>query len=179
MNPRRSAWALLALAACSGLMTVRIEQEGSGTVPGAGFLGELLGAFDLGGFDDLDVSIDQELANQGVAEGDVSEVRLAQLTLSTPDAADLSFLTSISVYIESPGVEKVRIAHLEDFPAGVASVDLELDDVDIKDHVIAASLSITTDASGTAPSEDTTIEAFIAIDVEATAQGACNAASRE
>jgi hypothetical protein len=169
----------LALLACSDPLSIKVEQTGSGEVEGAGAIGGLLGAFNLGGFDDLDVSIDQQLANQGVAKGDVSSVRLDQLTLSTPDGDDLSFISSIDVFIESPGVDKTRIAHLDDFPEGQKSVDLELDDVDLVDYVVADSLTISTEASGSAPENDTEIDAYIALDVEATAQGACNAAQQQ
>ena len=39
-------------------------------------------------------------------------------------------------------------------------------------------MNITTDVTGTPPNEDTTIEAYIALEVGVTSQGACNAAKQ-
>ncbi len=169
---------LLALACTAGLIVIRVDQEASTVVEGSGVIGGLLTTLELGGLDDLSLSVEQELANQGVEPGDITEARLVELTLSTPDGEDLSFLTSVSFTISSPDLETVRIAHADELPPGQASVTLTLDDVDLTPYLVADSMSIGTDAEGQLPEDDTTIDAFIALDVTATAQGACNAANR-
>ncbi len=169
---------LLALACTAGLVVIRVDHDASTTVEGAGVLGELLTSLELGGLDELSLSVEQELANQGVAPGDITEARLVELVLSTPDGEDLSFLTSVSFSISAPDLDTVRIAHADEFPPGQASVTFSLDDVDLTPYLVAESMSIGTDADGELPEDDTTIDAYIALDVTATAQGACNAANR-
>ncbi len=175
---RGLAIGLLGTACVGELLTIHIEQQGSGVVEGGGLVGELLTTLTLGGFDDLSVNIEQELANQGVAPGDISSVYVTELTLSTPDGEDLSFVSSLSIWIASPGLDPVRIAHGEDFPEGQKTVSLTLDGVDLTDYVVAESLTVETQADGTLPENDTTIEVLMGLDVTATAQGACTQAER-
>lgn len=170
---RLAPWLLLVGACVGELLTVRIEQGGSTRIDGAGALGGVLSSLSLGGFDDLSVNVDQELANQGVAPGDIATVYVVELSLSTPDGEDLTFLENLDIFVTAPGLEQARIAHLSDFPPGATSVEMELDGVDLTPYVVAESMTITTAAEGTLPEDDTTIDVFMAIDVEATASGAC------
>ena len=48
--------------------------------------------------------------------------------------------------------------------------------VDISEYVVQDSMNITTEVTGSLPSEDTSIEAHIALEIGVTSQGACNAA---
>lgn len=176
---RAAPWVFLGVACVGDLLTVRIEQEGSTLVECGGVLGDVLSGLSLAGFDDLSISIDQELANQGVSDGDIASVYVVELSLSTPDGPDLAFLDTLEIYASAPGLDTVRIAHLDDFPAGAMAVTMELDGVDLTGFVVADSMTITTNATGTLPEDDTTIDVFMAIDVEATAAGACNAIERE
>ncbi|MDP2313208.1 MAG: hypothetical protein Q8P41_09910 [Pseudomonadota bacterium] len=171
-------WLFLAGACVGELLTVRVEQEGSTLIEGAGLVGTVLSSLELGGFDDLSVNIDQELQNQGVEPGDIASVYVVELRLSTPDGDDLSFLDTLDIYVSAPGLETARIAHLDAFPAGETTVQMELDGLDLTEFVVAESMTISTDATGTLPEDDTTIEVFMAIEVEATAQGACSQASK-
>jgi hypothetical protein len=171
-RPLLVAGLLLAPTGCAHLLTITVEQEGSTVVPGAGVVGELLGTLDIGGFDDLSVNVDQELANQGVDPGDISSVRVSELRLSTPDGDDLSFLTVLDISIGSEGMDTVRIAHQDAFPEGEKTVEMDLDDEDLTAYVVADSMVVTTDAEGTAPPDDTTIDVYMAIEVTATVQGA-------
>jgi hypothetical protein len=172
---RPAAALLLAAGACSQLLTIDIEQSAETVVPGSA-LGGLLGALDFTGFTDLEVSIDTELQNAGVAPGDVRHVYVTQLTLSTPDGDDLAFLSSLAVYVSAEGLDTVRIASLDAFPDGVATLDMALDEVDLAPYVVAEALTVTTEAEGTSPASDTTVVADLRLQVEATPQGACNAA---
>ncbi len=167
---------VLLLGACIGeLLTIRVDESATTVVEAGGIVGELLTSLSFAGFDDLSVSIDQELANQGVAPGDVASVHIVALEFSTPDGADLSFLSEVSVYVTAPGLDEVLVAFQDDFPAGVTTVALELPDEDLTAYVEAESMTLTVDASGALPEEDTTIDVALAIDVEATPQGACAA----
>lgn len=175
---RRHAAALVAalLLGC-GLLTVRVEQTAATTVEGAGLVGQLLGALEFTGLDDFDVTFEQELENQGVAEEDVTSVVLTQFTLSTPTAgADLSFIEAFDLYVAADGLDRVRVAHGEDFPEGVAAVDLELDEVELQPYVVAPSMTFETEVSGSAPVDDVEVEAFVVAEAVATAAGACGAA---
>ena len=164
------------LGACIGeLLTIRVDESASTVVEAGGIVGELLTSLSFAGFDDLSVSIDQELANQGVAPGDVESVHIVELEFSTPDGADLSFLSEVSVYVSAPGLDTVLVAFQDTFPEGVTTVALELPDEDLTAYVEAESMTLTVDASGELPEEDTTIDVALAIDVEATPQGACAA----
>jgi hypothetical protein len=83
MTPSHRPWSSLGFALVAsgllgcGLLTVEVDQDADTTVPGAGVLGSLLGAIDLGGLDDFDVTIEQELADQGVDPGDLRSVTLS------------------------------------------------------------------------------------------------------
>ena len=120
----------------------------------------------------------EELANQGVEPGDVRDVRLVSFELEaiSPSNADLSFLSSLSVSAESDGLDIVEIASHSDFGEGVALAQFTVPDVDLTDYIVSESVTLGTDVSGELPSDDTTIEARVVIDVAVTLKGAINQA---
>ena len=128
MHPRAllAATALLLLA-CSELLAFTVEEESSATVEGLGTLGAVLGALELA---DFTVSLDEQLANQGVNRGDLADARVTALVLSSPDG-ELDFIDTMRVSIEAPGVATARIAYVEDIPEGATEVTLLLDDVNL------------------------------------------------
>ncbi|MBA2322131.1 MAG: hypothetical protein H0V89_13375 [Deltaproteobacteria bacterium] len=173
---RRIGWlaAGIAALACGGkLFTIGIDGTAvtvvqEGTIVEA-FLGEL-------GFEELatvEIADSEELANQGVEPGDIREVVLTDfvLTAKMPQGADLSFLDRVDVFVEGPGLPRVLIATSSSFPAGQAEVVFEVTEADITDYATAEFLTVTTEAEGRSPDQDTTIEAFYLIDVGVTAQG--------
>ena len=167
-------------AGCEGaLFHVTIDDSGTTTVPAASPLEPVLGDLGFGDFVNMDLTSASELENQGVAPGDISSVRFTDFTLTalSPEGADLSFLSSIAVYAEAPGLDQVLIASQDDFPDGAEVVDMVLEDVDLTDYVVSESMTITTDVSGQRPSEETEVEAAFAIRVGVTSQG-CAAATR-
>lgn len=165
----------LLLLACGQLFAFTVEEEASATVEGLGTLGAVLGALELA---DFTVAMDEALVNQGVNRGDLAEARVASLVLRSPDG-ELDFIDTLSVSIEAPDVPTARIAHIEDIPEGATEVELLLDDVDLIPYLQAESLAIATEVTGTAPISDTTVIARIAVDIVATPQGACSAATGE
>lgn len=57
----------------------------------------------------------------------VEKIRLSglKLTITDPTSEDFSFLNSIHIYMEAPGLEKVKIAYKDNVPENVSSFDLE------------------------------------------------------
>src|SRR5690349_2351297 len=96
MQQRTSrAWVAGFLVVSSGLLgcdllRIEVEQDASTVVEGSGVLGGLLQTLDLGELDDFDLTVEQELADQGVEPGDLRSVELTRFTL-TGDP-DLGFL---------------------------------------------------------------------------------------
>lgn len=168
--------ALLSWSACQDdtLLTLTIEDESSTQVEQGTILEELAGTFGFGDFVSMDITASQELQNQGVGPGDIRDVRLTLLSLSVPEGQDLSFLDSVDVYVEAPGLDAVLIASQDAFPEGEPVVDLDLEDVDLTDYAVSQSMTLSTEVSGSRPSEDTTVTAAYALDVGVTTQGACN-----
>lgn len=160
-----------------GVLSFTVEDERSTTVEGAGVLGEILAALDFSGLNDFDVTIEQRMADQGVEPGDLESVLLTRLDLSA--SPDLSFLESLEVYVSAEGVDEVLVAHSEAFPEGQETVALELTDADLVDHVVAGDMRFRVEARGSAPVDDTEVKVLVEVDVQATSQGACNAAKRE
>lgn len=175
----RLFYPLLALGwlACQGdLFHIDVNESSKTTVPGGSVLEDLLGDIGFEEFVSMDITAAEELQNQGVAPGDIQEVFLTSLVLATDDEHDLSFLNSMEVYVESPGLEKVRVAWQDSFPEGENIVQLNLDEVDLTEYVVSQSVTITTDVDAHSPDDDTEVEARIGLDVGVTAQGACNQA---
>lgn len=162
----------LLLLGC-GLLRFEIEEEASTEVQGAGLLGELLQTLSFTGLDDFDATVEQEIADQGVEPGDVRSLVLTRLALSAEP--DLSFIDTMEIYVSAPGVDEVRVAHGADFPPGQAEVELELDEVDLVEALVAGAMTFRVEVDGTAPVEDTQVTLDIAAEVEASAKGACRA----
>jgi len=183
MNPRRLAGPLLFVAwtACGAkLLTIPIEDSAETTIEKSTLLEEAIGDLGFGDLLGVDIVDSEELANQGVAPGDIREVYLTDFVLNAvdPSDADLSWLERVDILVEAPGLPEKVIATASDFPPGLASVDFELEDVDLTDYVVSESMTLTTDARGRRPPDDTTVRADFRIEVGVTGRGACNQAKR-
>lgn len=182
-GPRRHrlfTWAALAtvVLACDGrLATITIEESATTTVPAASPLEGLIQDFGFGDFVQLDLTSAAELQNQGVQPGDILDVRVTffDLEADSPSDADLSFLDRLEVYVEAPELDPVLVASASSFPEGERTVSLMVEDVDLTDYVVSESMTITTEASGSRPPQETVVEARAAFNVGVTVQGACNA----
>jgi hypothetical protein len=64
----------------------------------------------------------------------VSEIKLTKLKVST-NTGNLDFLQSFSIYIKASGLADVLVATKSNIPAGATSVNADLKDVNIKDHI--------------------------------------------
>ena len=172
------------LLACQGqLVVIELSESAEATIEGQSTLGgltDLVGALGFDGFTEMDISQSQDLVNQGVQPGDIETAYIASFTLSAidPSDADLSFLSSLEIWVEAADLDRVLVASQVDFPEGVSVVEFELEDINLVDYVVSDSMKITTDARGSVPSDTVTIKADATFEIGVTAQGACNALSQ-
>ena len=167
MNRLAPAAAALALAGCGSLLSFDVHQTATADIPAGGPLSGALGGF--AGFNSLSFNQSSEFRNNNTSKDHISECRLKQLTLKVvnPTGADLSFLTKVEFFVQAPNLASRRIASGTSFPKGVASVDLIADNVDLAPYAKSDSFSITTSATGTSPSQNTTLQADLTLNVHA------------
>lgn len=172
--------AVLLLCSCDELLRIRVQETAQTTVPARSAVEALLGDFGFDAFQGLDITASEELANQGVAPGDIVDTRVVRFDLAvrSPEGADFDFLDALEVSVEAPGLPNRTIASLDPFPEGAQAVSLDLVDVDITDYVVSERMTVQTNARGRRPEEATTVEADFALSVGVTSKGACNAVSR-
>jgi hypothetical protein len=182
-RPRRSfsrlarrAASLVALASLSmcNLDHVDFSVGGKVTVPQGTLLDTLLGNLAVAGFDSIDFS--QQFQNQGVSRGDVNSVKLKSFTLDVESPADgnFDFIQSITFFAEASGSPKIQIASMDPVPKGKKELVLVVDPTaELAPYVVAPSMSITSQVTGSSPSADTTVNAAVVLDVEVHIPG-CN-----
>lgn len=166
-------------AACSGkLLSITVQDSSEVLIEKGTPLEVLVRDLGFGDFTDLDISSREAITNQGVEPGDISDVYFEELTLSVtePTGGDLSFLKSLEFYVSADGLPTILVASRYNFPEGVSSVEMILEEVDIVDYVVADSMDITTEVTGSRPDVDTRVLGSFALKVGATVQGACNQA---
>lgn len=104
---------------------------------------------------DLKAEIDKQTTSP------IGTIELSKLTLDitktdepSGDSDDWSFVTSITVYVQSQNLPKVEIAHIDASPGAVQSFDFTIvPDVDLKPYVDAGG-TVTSDGKGTIPPDD-------------------------
>ena len=166
---------ILLLPACGNLLTIDIEETSKTTIEQGTLLEDLIGDLGFGGFAQMDITDNQTLANQGVQPGDLESVKVVSLVLEAVDGdTDLSFIDALSFSATAPDVDTVVIGDQTDFPVGEAIVEMNLYDVDLVDHAVSESMTITTDVSAGRPTADTTVKATFTLRIKATVQGARN-----
>lgn len=177
------SFALLApLAGCDGrLITIPLTGSAETTVQKGTLVEALIGEFGFSDLTKLDITSSSELQNQGVEPGDLTSVVMTKfaLTVTDPDGADLAFLESLELWAEAPDVAKVLVATTPPIDDGATTVDMQLEDVDLVDHAVSQSMTLTLEASGNRPDVDTSIRADWALSVGVTAQGIGNALDGE
>ena len=174
----------LILGCSSELLNISLQEEAQAVVPASdpltGELVDLVGDVGFSGFTDMQISQSEVLQNQGVSPGDITTVFLTEFTIEVvePQDQDLSFLSSVAVYVEADGLDKQLVALSDEFPEGESQVSFAIENVDLAPYVVADSMSLTTDVEGSLPSEEVTLNALFALDVGVTQQGACRAISQ-
>ena len=160
-----TALALVSLTMCN-LDHIDVSVGGKATIPKSSLLNTLLGDLSVAGFGGIDFT--QQFQNQGVSKGDVDAVNLKTFTLTVdaPAGGNFDFIQSIAFFAEASGATKVQIASMDPVPKGKTSLTLTVDaGVDLTPYVVAPSMSITSQVKGSAPSEDTTVDAEVVLDV--------------
>jgi hypothetical protein len=161
----------VAMLACSGceVASIDVEREGYAVIPHDGTL-------ELMGLDGFEAVLGQVEDTEDVRREDVSDATLDQLVIEVldPGQPDLSFITRIEVFAEAPDHERVRVAHGENFPVGVRVVQLEIDDVELRDYVAAQHVSLVASIDGKRPPRDVHVHAVAHLSVGVTLRGACH-----
>lgn len=170
---------ILLLLGCGKLLTVELDGTSTTAVDGGNLLQDLVGDLGFDEFARMDITEAEELANQGVEPGDLESVQLVAFDLEIVEGdPDLSFIDTLSVWVESPDLPPAELARQDAFPAGQSQVALELLGVDLVDYAVSQSMTLTTEVSASSPDEDSVIEARYVLRVEATLRDAARQAGR-
>jgi len=162
------------LMTCDSLDNIAIGQSAQSTVPMRTVLDQVLGNLSFAGFEGFDLTQAQEFENQGYGRDQIDSVRVESLslTIDDPEDADFDFIMSIAFFAEAEGLPRVRIAFLDTVPRGASVLDLSIEDQDLLDYVVAPSMTITTEVTGTAPEQETTLTGRVDFDVDINVSGA-------
>lgn len=173
-------WALaltaLVLGTCSSLDNVEVPVTAEATIPRRSVLDELLGNLAFAGFDGFDISQSQQFENQGYSREQVDSVHMLEMTLTirSPAGANFDFLDSIRFYARADGLPPVLVAELDPVPDGASQLTLVVDSsIELQPYVIAPEMTLTTEAGGVRPAEETRVEAEAIFDVDVNVTGAC------
>lgn len=174
--PWAVALAVLALGTCGSLDNIEVPVTAEATIPRRSVLDELLGNLAFAGFDGFDISDSQRFENQGYSKDQVDSVRMLEmpLTVRSPASGNFDFLDAIRFYAEAEGLPRVLVAELEPVPDGLTELTLVVDSsVELQPYVIAPAMTLTTEAAGLRPAEETVVEAEAIFDVDVNVTGAC------
>ncbi|OGQ90355.1 MAG: hypothetical protein A2289_26415 [Deltaproteobacteria bacterium RIFOXYA12_FULL_58_15] len=167
---------ILAAITCGDIDKFTIEESSSTTIQGASLLEQLAGDLGFGGFLNMDISQNQELQNQGVEREQIDSVHIQSLTLTItdtpPEGRDFTFIDNLEFFVESQGLERKLIASGGPFAAGLTTVGLEVENVDLAPYAAAESMNITSEVTGRRPSKETTIDGKIVLEVDVNVSGA-------
>jgi hypothetical protein len=174
--PWTVALAALALGTCSSLDNIEVPVTGDATIPRRSVLDELVGNLSFAGFDGFDISQSQQFENQGYSKDQVDSVRMLEMTLTirSPAGSNFDFLDAIRFYAEAEGLPRVLVAELEPVPDGASTLSLDVvSSVELQPYVVAPAMTLTTEADGVRPAEETMVEAEAIFDVDVNVTGAC------
>jgi hypothetical protein len=159
---------LLAALGCE-VADFEIERRGTMTIR----RGDAVEMMELDG---MELEIAELEDEQGIGREDISDAQLVRLTMRVlePEGMDLSFVDSIEVFAESEDLERVRVAHQDDFPPGVTHIELEPDDVELRDYIAAPQVTLVARISGASPTQDVRVRATAWLEVGVTVRGACD-----
>lgn len=170
-------WFLIAAGCASELFTITLEQSTETEIagfempdPGGGVLPEA---------EELDLSelmhgvSGDVLRDRGVEPGDISDLFVDRIHLRvlSPADADLAFLDSLELYVSAPDLPDALVAFGDEFPDGVADVDLEVEGVDLEPYLMAEGMEITPVGAGLPPGVTTRVRATLGVSIGVTARG--------
>lgn len=159
-------------AGCGKLTTFDVSEQADSSVQGGGIAATLLSSLPFSGFANMDLTQNSTLKNQGVKKNQISSVKLtgAVLTVTSPSGETLDFISSLKFVAQTDGVADAQVAHGTDFSG--TSAELTPDGAELKPYVTAPSMTLSTDASGHPPGQDTTIHAVLHFAVQVDVVGA-------
>jgi hypothetical protein len=165
--PIAAVAACFALAGC-GLVQFDVTETGDAQVPACTGLQCVLPQLGFTAFDNLDLSQSQQWQNNNANKNDVSSVLLsaASLDVTVPDGGDMSFIHSLQFYVNAPDAGQALVAEGDTFPAGQSHVELTTYPVELAPYVKASAMTVTTNATGTQPQQDTTLHATLTFHVK-------------
>jgi hypothetical protein len=176
MQRKTVSLAALTLALLSSCHSPTFDDtvQGNATVPGS-TLGALLGALPpISGFSNFDFGQTQDFKNQGVSKSQVSSVKLTSMTvqITSPNNQDFSFLDSLEFDVTAPNQPQQKVAQVDNIQslglmAPNPTLVLQVDGVELQPYVTASTMSLTTTATGTQPSQDVELTATAVFDVTA------------
>lgn len=171
------AAAMLLVSTCSSADNVVVEESSQAVIPARTIVDEFVGTLGLG-FENFDIDQSDEFQNGGYSKDQIDSVRVLSIRLEvlSPDGGNFDFLDSISFYAEAEGLPRIQIASLAAIPEGERVLEMNIDDAQLVEYVVSPSVTISTDATGTKPAEQTTIKGDIIFDVDINVSGnlGCN-----
>jgi|GEM_PF-6675712 len=122
----------------------------------------------LPSLNNLNASFEQNLSSKDIELDKVDHVKLKafELSATSPQGADLSFLSKVDIFLEAPGLPKVLIAHSNSFPQGIFTLPLKVEDVNLKSYMSDDSISVSVDIQGDVPQNTTTISGLLTFDID-------------
>lgn len=80
-----------------------------------------------------------KFSEAGTAQSLISEIKMTRFNISATSTgtttANLDYLKSLTIYIKAAGVGEAMIASKSDIPAGLTSISMDLQDVNIKEYI--------------------------------------------
>ncbi|HET6583336.1 MAG TPA: hypothetical protein VFG69_07810 [Nannocystaceae bacterium] len=165
------ALALVATFGCE-VADFDVERGGLATIPRDRMNDEI----EMMRLDDTEIILAELDDTHDIRPQDVADAQITSFTLTVVEPAemDLAFVDRIEIYAEAPGLAPVRIAHRDSFPAGLQVIELETDDVDLRDYVAAPTVTLVARVDGAAPPMDVEVDASANLHLGVTLRGACN-----
>jgi hypothetical protein len=164
---------LLLLFGCGKLFSIKVDGDVTTTVEHGSIIENLTGGLGFSEFTNMDISDAEELKNQGVAPGDIQDVKFTAFSLeaTAPTGTDLSFLQSMTLSVSGPDLPEEVVATADAFPEGEPLVEFDLTDLDLTPYAVSQNMDLITDVNGHRPDADTTVVAHYALKVGVTGQG--------
>lgn len=164
--------ALLAATACGGIDEIDVTRSATASVPGS----PGGAALPVGAVAPLDLTLGRDaLRQEGIDPNDVDSARLVAFRLEATSGASLeTWLDSVAIHVEGPGLPRVLVAQrsgIRSLAAGTRSVDLEVPGADLKPYLLAPTATVTAEAGGNQPAEDTAIRATATLRVDVSVSG--------
>ena len=96
---------------------------------------------------DITTNSEEKFSGNDTKKDLIEEIVLKELvlTLESPTNSDLSFLKSLTLYIDADGMDETEIASSESIPDDIGkSLEMETPSVDLKEYIFKDSFSIRT-----------------------------------